>query len=94
MWTIEYGITPELLSKVIMNTLHIRASSALYKIIALLKCFKWLSGSKFPLKCVMDDIVNCFRGVAYSTSSMKGEELTLSTSLRRASSVLSLSWRL
>ncbi|CAL9010673.1 unnamed protein product [Prunus brigantina] len=30
----------------------------------------------------MDDIVNCFRGVAYSTSSMKGEDLSTSSTYR------------
>ncbi|KAI5343917.1 hypothetical protein L3X38_011793 [Prunus dulcis] len=38
----------------------------------LLKCFRWLSGSKSPLKCLI--------------SAMKGVEFAWSTSMRRASS--------
>ncbi|CAL8076661.1 unnamed protein product [Prunus armeniaca] len=58
---------------VIPNTLHIRASSALYRIMALLKCLKWISRSKSPLNGVMDDVVNRFGGGACFTSSVKGE---------------------
>ncbi|CAL9024307.1 unnamed protein product [Prunus brigantina] len=78
---------------VIANTLHIRASPALYRIMALLKCLKWLSGSESPLNGVMDGVVNRFGGEACSISSVKDEQSTQSISLHRASSVLPLSRR-
>ncbi|CAL2256195.1 unnamed protein product [Prunus armeniaca] len=61
MQTVECGTSPELF---------------LARIIVLLKCFKWLSGSESPLKGVMDGVVNRFGGAACSTSSVKGEEFT------------------
>ncbi|CAL8176008.1 unnamed protein product [Prunus armeniaca] len=61
------------------------------RIMALLKCLRWLSGSESPLNEVMDGIVNRFGSGAHSTSSVKGEQSTRSISLRRASSVLPLS---
>ncbi|CAL8168135.1 unnamed protein product [Prunus armeniaca] len=70
------GTSPELLPrKVIANALHISASSALWRIMTLLKCFRWLSGSESPLKCVNEGVENRFGGAACSISGVKGVEI-------------------
>ncbi|CAL9013900.1 unnamed protein product, partial [Prunus brigantina] len=71
---------------VITNTLHINASSALWRIMTLLKCFKWLSGSESPLKWINEGVKNRFGGAACSISTVKGVEFAWSISLRSASS--------
>ncbi|KAI5334644.1 hypothetical protein L3X38_024777 [Prunus dulcis] len=66
-------------NEVITNTLHINASLNLYRIIALLKCLRWLSRSKTLLN-------GRIRGAASFILLMNGEEFTWSTFLRKASS--------